>query len=553
MLKAIQLIALLGGLEYVQSTNVGSWIRLNRADSNLPVTAGILVKEKNLETLEQLFNERTDPTHIDYAKWMTRTEIGNLVFNELAQKQVLSFLVAHNVTFAPLGEFASYIKVTMPVWKAEELFQTEFYEYSSEDYGFKIVKTEKFTVPVDIDLNVEHVEHISHFPKKQSRMISYANLPTDQVVTPDLIYKTYNVPSTPVAAGSKSTQSLFESLDQNFAPKDLTVFQNKFNLKKSKVAKVIGDNDPNSCYRDPDTCGEANLDVQYIMAVAQGVPTWYWFVEGNVEPFVEWINAVNNLDSPPLVHSISYGDYENSEKPGQLKAFNTAAQKLGLRGVTIIVASGDDGAVNYNVRNNTGACGYFPSFPSSSPFVTSVGATQGPEAGSDEVACSSRTGGLITTGGGFSNVFQTPQWQQSDVSTYLTSIKSKIPSGYASGRGTPDVSALGHNYVIAVGGELILVSGTSASAPVFAGMIARINDARLRAGKPSLGFLNPALYKADRSIYNDVTKGDSFCAATHTPGSSCCKQGFYAAKGWDPLTGLGTPQFDKLQNYLANL
>jgi tripeptidyl-peptidase-1 len=84
-------------------------------------------------------------------------------------------------------------------------------------------------------------------------------------------------------------------------------------------------------------------------------------------------------------------------------------------------------------------------------------------------------------------------------------------------------------------------------------MISLINDERLRNGKPSLGFLNPALYQADRSVYNDITLGESFCAAAHTPGQNCCKQGFYATKGWDPLTGLGTPKFDALKDYLVGL
>jgi tripeptidyl-peptidase-1 len=331
------------------------------------------------------------------------------------------------------------------------------------------------------------------------------------------------------------------------------LFQKQFNLQRNPIVKEIGENDPESCYRKSDSCGEANLDVQYMMAVAQGAPTWFWFVPGDVEPFVEWINAVNDMDNPPLVHSISYGGYESASSPEQLNTFNTVAQKLGLRGITIVVSSGDDGAVNYKVRNSTAECGYFTSFPSSSPFITSVGATQGPEAGSAEIACSSRTGGLITTGGGFSEYFDVPDWQQKDVSTYLKNIESKIPSGYPKGRGSPDISALGRNYAIAVGGKFILVSGTSASAPVFGGMISLINDERIRNGKPSLGFLNPALYQADRSIYNDITSGDSFCAMTQNPGQKCCKQGFYASGGWDPLTGLGTPKFDKLREYLAAL
>jgi tripeptidyl-peptidase-1 len=297
------------------------------------------------------------------------------------------------------------------------------------------------------------------------------------------------------------------------------------------------------------------LDVEYIMAVAQGASTTYWYAPGNVEPFLDWIMAVGNLTKPPLVHSISYGAYETDEAVSTMSAFSTEAMKLGLQGVSILVSSGDDGAVNYKVRNSTAYCGYYTSFPSSCPYVTSVGATQGPEVGTAEIACSSDTNGGITTGGGISRVWTTtPSYQATAVPTYLKNVNGKVAAGYpTSGRGTPDVAAMGHAYAITIGGNWELVSGTSASAPVFAGMITLINDARLRSGKASLGFLNQALYQLDPSTWADITSGNSRCAAEGTTSTNCCKQGFIATAGWDPLTGLGTPHFPKLKASLAAL
>jgi subtilase family serine protease len=211
--KTLTFLVLLGLVSAAPSKSVkstGSWTRTTRAQPNHPVTVGLLVKEKNLDKLNQLFKERTDPRHPDYAKWMTPQEIGELVQNKVAQKQVTSFLNAHNVSLSHKSKHGQYIKATMPVWKAEEMFQTEFYEYASHEHDFNIVKTESHTIPLDIDFHIDHVDHISHFPKKQGRMISYASpsnglhLPTNQYTTPDLIYKTYNVPSTPLPADSKS-------------------------------------------------------------------------------------------------------------------------------------------------------------------------------------------------------------------------------------------------------------------------------------------------------------------------------------------------------------
>eukprot|EP00656_Telonema_subtile_P049634 TRINITY_DN6209_c0_g1_i2.p1 TRINITY_DN6209_c0_g1~~TRINITY_DN6209_c0_g1_i2.p1 ORF type:complete len:240 (+),score=56.29 TRINITY_DN6209_c0_g1_i2:1107-1826(+) len=231
--------------------------------------------------------------------------------------------------------------------------------------------------------------------------------------------------------------------------------------------------------------------------------------------------------------------------------FDTEMIKLGLMGVTVLVASGDDGVANFQARSSQAACGYNPSYPASSPYVTAVGATQGIETGGPEVACSSKTGGLITTGGGFSTYYEQPKYQASAVADYFnTGSGEKATSGYVkTGRGYPDVGLAGHNYPTIVGGQVSIGSGTSASTPVFAAMVSRVNSARIAAGKPTLGFLNPALYASNASsIYNDVTSGENNCAAQ---AQVCCSEGFYAAKGWDPLTGFGSVDFAKFKQLMA--
>jgi tripeptidyl-peptidase-1 len=105
------------------------------------------------------------------------------------------------------------------------------------------------------------------------------------------------------------------------------------------------------------------------------------------------------------------------------------------------------------------------------------------------------------------------------------------------------VSILGKAYVIVDGRAFNYESGTSASAPVFGGMISLINDHRIANGKSPLGFLNTALYKLPATVWHDITKGRNHCTATT---AVCCQQGFYAAPGWDPVTGLGSPRFQSL-------
>ena len=100
-----------------------------------------------------------------------------------------------------------------------------------------------------------------------------------------------------------------------------------------------------------------------------------------------------------------------------------------------------------------------------------------------------------------------------------------------------------------IGGFYYLVSGTSASSPSFAGFISNVNSDRLKANKSSIGWLNPSLYLYSDLFTNDVISGNNLCVATGV----CCPFGFYATKGWDPTTGLGSINYEKFHSKLLSL
>ena len=197
--------------------------------------------------------------------------------------------------------------------------------------------------------------------------------------------------------------------------------------------------------------------MECITSVAQYANTTFWKEDPNEQGFFyEWLVHVSADPNPPHVLSMSYDLLESDPRYkefGYDVKFNLEAQKLGVRGVTVVVASGDDGAAGYEARSNKKLCGLNPSFPSSSPWVTSVGATMGPEhaAGKDrtEVACTSDGQGLITSGGGFSNRFARPDYQKSAVQGFLDASKA---AGTLPPAGT--FNATGRGYVKAkTGGE----------------------------------------------------------------------------------------------------
>jgi len=246
--------------------------------------------------------------------------------------------------------------------------------------------------------------------------------------------------------------------------------------------------------------------------------------------------------------------------------------KLGLQGTTVVISSGDSGVgendgcivagtdtTGFNAITSPDGTIFNPDFAASCPYVTSVGSTYLPP-GANVVADAEISTTRFPSGGGFSNFFLTPAYQVEAVANYLETNQSpddpaSFPfykafngSGVGAGggiynrigRGYPDVSANGDNVVIYYQGQPVLIGGTSASAPTFASIITLINERRLNAGKSSVGFLNPILY-AHPEAFHDITNGSN---------PNCGTTGFLAAEGWDPVSGLGTPNFPALLDLL---
>jgi len=326
----------------------------------------------------------------------------------------------------------------------------------------------------------------------------------------------------------------------------LQIFFQKFvtNAPFQDVAKVVGTNVP----KQPGD--EASLDVQYLRGVAPNVTTWFYSLKSfNFwNDLLVWTSEIANETSPPWVHSVSYGSQGNYPSDSYRERLNTEFQKAGLRGISIIFASGDDGS-----GCSTGAkpckCEMYPSFPATCPYITSVGATAFIDGNTGE----EKAVEAFLSGGGFSQEFPITKEQNTAVEAYLNSGVVLPPSCSfnASGRGTPDVSALGDiEFQVVQNGGVSLIGGTSASAPTFSAIITLLNEKLLNNNKPTLGFLNPWIYDTASShpdAFFDVVQGSNII-------SDCCRNtgngGFLTAAGWDPITGVGTPNYQVLASLI---
>lgn len=397
---------------------------------------------------------------------------------------------------------------------------------------------------------------------------------------PRTLAKFYDIPIEKPLRHPKSTIAVAEFLGQYYNPQDLENFFKMMGVRSwdtSAKLRLVGRNEPMA---GSVLGGEAQLDIQYITAMAANVSTFFWSVPSielstRQEPFLDWLMQLADTDDEamPLVHSVSYGDDAPNMPSWFKQRVNVEFMKLAARGVTILVASGDDGAHGSLVATKgTEFCHHArEEFPASSPWVTAVGGTQFATATSPvcqyyasdvivqcgeagEVACSSAAGSVITTGGGFSSDFPRPWYQVDHVDKYLKQTDAPVPSAHklgfnASGRAYPDVAAVASGYPVLMGEHLEVMSGTSAATPLIASMVARWNEERLQKGMPRLGFLNPLLYRLSTEnpeAFNDVLMGDNRCSR-----STCCSHGYSAARGWDAVSGIGSPRFSKVAELVS--
>ena len=404
-----------------------------------------------------------------------------------------------------------------------EAFGTTLQQYQSEYGGYR-GRTGALFLPEELQDLVVGVFGLDNRPQARPRYrrkrhdirTHDINASRDRSYTPVEIARLYGFPTT---SGHGQTVAIIE-LGGGYKASDLRAYFEKLALPLPAVTAVSVGGARNAPSGDPNSAdGEVLLDIEVVGAIAPAARLVVYFAPNTDKGFLDAITtALHDGTRTPSVVSISWGGPESSWTKQALHAYDEAFQDAAALGVTVCCAAGDNGSGDGVTDGRAHV-----DFPASSPHVLACGGTRLEASGGAierEVVWDETRGGA--TGGGVSDVFPRPAYQQS------VGVPPSANASRFAGRGVPDVAGNADpatGYEIRVDGHDAVFGGTSAVAPLWAALIALRNEA---AGGP-LGYANPVLYAAAAAsaAFRDVTSGNNGA--------------YRAGSGWDPCTGLGSP------------
>ncbi|CAO2653241.1 Nn.00g026520.m01.CDS01 [Neocucurbitaria sp. VM-36] len=553
------------------------WNEIGAPSQDRKLHFRIAVRSENRDLFERTLLEVSTPSHPRYGQHLKRDELKDLIKPRAeSTSAVLSWLESSGVESRDIHNDGEWINFYAPVKRAEEMMGTSFKTYQSEVRpAIKKIRSLSYSVPNEVRSHIDMIQPTTRFGQiraERSNVLTQEAAPFSVAA----VNATCNTTITPACLAD-----LYNFADYKVDPKaDITIGVNGFleeyaryadfaQFAKSFAPYAVGSNfsftSVNGGLLNQTSSSdsvEANLDIQYTAGlVAPTIKTNFYSTPGRGElvpdldqptlddnanePYLDFFTYLVGLEDEklPQVLSTSYGEDEQSVPAEYAKKVCDLIGQLGTRGVSVIFSSGDTGvgsACQTNDGKNTTR--FLPIFPASCPYVTSVGGTTRVEP-EQAVGFSS---------GGFSDLWARPSWQDDAVTGYLKQLGSQWEGLYnPSGRGFPDVAAQGQRFRVVDKGREISVGGTSASAPVFAAVVALLNNARVAAGKPALGFLNPWIYQQGYKGLNDIVLGGSTGCVGRSiysglPAPFVPYASWNATQGWDPVTGYGTPDFEKL-------
>ncbi|KAH8816601.1 putative alkaline serine protease AorO [Xylogone sp. PMI_703] len=595
----------------IASGEQSQWQKLETLSSNMTIPVRMALKQRNQDRGMKLLMEVSDPRSKSYGKHYKPEEVVELFAPddesvETVRRWLISAGISNKTIVVPKSK--GWVHFDATVAQLESALSTKYYRYEHIKSHRNYIGADIYHLPSDVSTIVDFVipavamardKGSSDEMKKRGdnavkriQSSSLSDNSTDNVcansVTPACVKALYNITENTLH-NPKNHIGVYESNDQKYSQEDLNQFYKLYapNIPQG-WAPIVDSIDNATAPTGPgeEAGGEANLDLMMIIpivyphkvkvyqtqvnslfglfnnfldAIDGSYCTYSAYGETGDDPDIDGVTPNEDCGTfkPAPVISISYSFAEISYPASYSKRQCDEFMKLGLMGTTLVFASGDAGVAE-NGCIGTDFTIFTPDDMSSCPYVLSVGGSTLPpnlQPGDPETAPMT-----FTPGGGFSNVYLAPDYQKDTIESYFKNHDPHVPfyttkdgvipetggSFNRAGRGYPDIAAASENGVTVLQGKVVSDNlGTSMSAPIVAGILSRINEERLKSGKSFIGFVNPVFY-AHPEMFNDVT----FRALV---GGACINESFTAVKGWDPITGLGTPNYPAMLEVFMNL
>ena len=512
---ADQARVVLAGSEKAPAPNA---IPLKATPARSKVTASVIVKRKEPLKIKRRGGRANGPVRV------SRTEFRkHHAADPSAMKLVRAFAREFNLKVEPDPNSAvrRTIQLTGTAADIQKAFGVVLEQKTINGVEFR-VREGGIHLPASLIRVVEAVLGLDNRPQAQPHFRVRKPKPQPAAepssYTPPLVAEAYQFPAN--ASGAGQTIGIIE-LGGGYRQTDLTAYFKTLGLAAPGITAVSVDGGKNAPSTASSSDGEVMLDIEVAGSVAPGAKIAVYFTPNTDQGFIDAITtAVHDATNKPSAISISWGGPESTWTQQSLTALDAACQSAAALGITITVAAGDDGSTDGLTGNNV-------DFPASSPHVLACGGTKLDANGAtivSEVVWNELANKEGATGGGVSTVFALPTWQSN----------ANVPASSTSkgGRGVPDVAGDADpttGYTIRVDSETTVIGGTSAVAPLWAGLVAVANQ---QLGT-QVGFIQPAIYAAKAvSAFNDITQGNNGA--------------FSAGPGWDACTGLGSPIASKL-------
>ncbi|KAH9033857.1 subtilisin-like protein [Lactarius hengduanensis] len=516
-------------------------------------------------------------SHGRYGAHLSREQVAEVVAPHPDTLVLVSSWLKHwgipssSVSTALGGNWLKVVGVS--VSQANDILRASYQLYQHVETNDAVIRTISYSLPEVLHGHIQAIVPTTHFGYPLTEGMRLQMHPSAGVearakevlssraeyVTPSYLRWLYKTSGYVPKATDRNALGIGAYGKQYPSPQDLAAFMVEYRTDGEDATFDVVQ--INGGKFNPNKPGlEGSIDIQYAQAMAYPTPHIYYSTGGTPEsltddPYIRWLDYLldeDNIDIPQTI-TTSYGGFEHIAPLEYAMKVCDLFSQLGARGVSVLFASGDWGVGRGDclVRSSSGNTYYqfLPFFPASCPWVTSVGGTTSHD---PEVAAS-------LSGGGFSVYFDRPEYQEGVIPTFLQHLGDTYDGFYdPNGRGFPDISAQAVGLPIVLRGKVKYVEGTSVSSPVrlssllratqltanaqtVAGIISLLNDYLISKGSRPLGFLNPWLYGTGRPGLNDITSGSN-------PG--CNTDGFPAVTGWDPVTGLGTLDFEKLEEII---